>query len=752
MSTREKKTSFKKASTDKKSCHHHHTPQKNIESKIDQRREGENLESFIIYTCPMHPEIQQKKPGNCPLCGMSLEPETFSHAEEEDQSELHDMKRRFWVSVLISLPLSIGAMSVHFLGGHLSHDLVTHPLFNWIQLIATTPVFFWCGWPFISRALESFLNKSLNMFTLIVLGVGVAYGYSSFITIFPKFLEKWLGVTHPLDVYFEAAAVIITLVLLGQIFELRARSKTSSAIRGLLELAPSIARKIYTTGEEKDIPVSSIQVGNMLRVRPGEKIPVDGLILEGKTHIDQSMITGEALPVEKGPKDFVIGATLNGTGSFTMQAEKVGLDTLLSQIIKMVATAQRTRAPIQRLADIVSSYFVPAVILISLITALSWYIWGADPKFGHALLTSIAVLIIACPCALGLATPMSIMVGTGLGAKEGVLIKNAEALESMEKVNILVMDKTGTITEGMPRVANIISFNDFSAQDLLMFAASLERGSEHPLASSIIKKAQEEKIKLQPPTNFHYSTGKGITGNITGHEIAIGNTELMRSLKIDLKAIENKIHPYQEEGHTVMILSVNGKIEGLITVTDPIKPAAKEVVKKLQKTGLEIIMLTGDNQTTALSVAKQVGIDKVKAGVFPEDKYKFIVSLQHKGHKVAMVGDGINDAPALAQADIGIAMATGTDIAIESAKISLLSGDLNGLIKARNLSKFTMRNIRENLFLAFIYNGLSIPIAAGVLYPFFGLLLNPMIASAAMALSSISIILNALRLSRVDLI
>ncbi|HQS84486.1 MAG TPA: copper-translocating P-type ATPase [Alphaproteobacteria bacterium] len=723
-----------------KECCHSDKPLKNIQNK--------KVGSSVIYTCPMHPEIQKAGPGNCPICGMSLDPESFSHAEVEDQSELHDMKLRFWVAAFLSVPLSIGAMGIHFLEEAWVHTITSNPLFNWIQFILSTPVVFWCGWPFISRAWESLLNKSLNMFTLIALGVGVAYGYSALITIAPNFLQSWMNVPYKLDVYFEAAAVITTLVLLGQVFELTARSKTSSAIRQLLELAPSTARKVYPDGHEEDIPVSSIHVGDILRVRPGEKIPVDGLILEGKSSIDQSMITGEAIPVEKGPKDSVIGGTLNGTGSFIMQAEKVGLNTVLSQIINMVAVAQRTRAPIQRLADVVSSYFVPAVIGIAFITALSWYIWGPDPKMGHMLLTSIAVLIIACPCALGLATPMSIMVGTGLGAREGVLIKNAEALENMEKVDILVLDKTGTITEGKPSVENIISFNNFTTQELLSFAASLERGSEHPLAASMIQKAQEDKIELSPYTHFCYLAGKGITGEIKGHKIALGNRELMKDLDIDTQTIINKVHSYQQEGHTVMLLAIDNKMEGLITVTDRIKPAAKDVIDQLQKMGLLVFMLTGDNRTTALSVAHVVGIVHVEADVFPADKYKFIRSLQEKGHKVAMVGDGINDAPALAQADVGIAMSTGTDIAIESAKMSLLSGDLNGIIKARNLSKFTMRNIRENLFLAFVYNGLSVPIAAGILYPFFGLLLNPMIASAAMALSSVSVILNALRLSK----
>ncbi|OFW69037.1 MAG: copper-translocating P-type ATPase [Alphaproteobacteria bacterium RIFCSPLOWO2_01_FULL_45_8] len=738
---RKKKIKKENLFPSKKCCH---------SDKSLKNTQNEKVNSPVIYTCPMHPEIRQEGPGNCPICGMSLEPESLSHTEK-DESELHNMKLRFWVASLLSVPLLIGNMGLHFLGEAWVHTITSNPLFNWIQFILATPVVFWCGWPFLSRAWESLLNKSLNMFTLISLGVGVAYGYSSLITIAPNFLRSWMNVPYKLDVYFEAAAVITTLVLLGQVFELTARSKTSSAIRHLLELAPSTARKVYPDGREEDVFVSSIHVGDILRVRSGERIPVDGLILEGNSSINQSMITGEAIPVEKGPKDFVIGGTLNGTGSFTMQAEKVGINTVLSQIINMVAMAQRTRAPIQRLADVISSYFVPAVIGIAFITALSWYIWGPDPKMGHMLLTSTAVLIIACPCALGLATPMSIMVGTGLGAREGVLIKNAEALESMEKADVLVLDKTGTITEGKPSVETIISFNDFTTQEILSFAASLERGSEHPLAMSTIKKAQEDKIELSPYTHFHYLAGKGITGKIKNHKIALGNIELMKGLNINTKTITDKVHSYQQEGHTVTLLSIDNKIEGLITVTDRIKPAAKEVIAQLQKMGLQIFMLTGDNRTTALSVAHVLGITNVEAGVLPADKYKFIRSLQNKGHKVVMVGDGINDAPALAQADVGIAMATGTNIAIENAKISLLSGDLKGIIKARNLSKFTMRNIRENLFLAFVYNILSVPIAAGILYPFFGLLLNPMIASAAMALSSVSVILNALRLSKAPL-
>lgn len=702
--------------------------------------------SNTIYLCPMHPEIRQVGPGTCRICGMGLEPE---NALSEDDTELKDMSYRFWIGIFLSLPLLILNMGIHIISNEWLHGFITSPYFNWLQFILSTPIVLWCGWPFFERAWLSLRNRKLNMFTLIGLGVGVAYGYSIFVISAQLLQIKWLGSDASLDVYFEPAAVITTLVLLGQVLELKARSRTSHSIRQLLELAPDTAIIVKADGREEEIPVDHVHVGDTLRVRPGDKLPVDGILLDGHSTIDQSMITGESLPVEKIAGDSVTAGMINGTGSFTMRAGRVGRETLLAQIVDMVSRAQRTRAPIQRLADTISGYFIPAVILIALFTVIVWFIWGPEPKIGHALLASVAVLIIACPCALGLATPMSIMVGTGRGAREGILIKNAEALESLEAIDTLIVDKTGTLTEGKPHLTKVILVADtWDKSNLLMFSASLELGSEHPLAEAIVKGAEAEKIAIESCSDFFSLTGKGVTGVVQDHAIALGNKELMKTLDIDITTMEVSALDYHSQGHTVVFIAIDSKVAGFITVADTLKPNARNTIKELQDNGVNVIMLTGDNRITALAIAQELGIETIEAEVLPDHKYEYIRNLQHKGHKVAMVGDGVNDAPALAQADVGIAMGTGTDVAIESAGITLMSGNLKDILKARRLSQATMNNIRQNLFLAFIYNALSIPIAAGVLYPAFGLLLNPMIASAAMALSSVSVILNSLRLSK----
>ncbi len=703
------------------------------------------VDKDAIYTCPMHPEVRQIGPGSCPKCGMALEPEDISLSDGADP-ELKDMTRRFWVAAVLSAPLLLLTMGAHFPNEWL-HTFLMSPLATWGQLILATPVVLWAGWPFFERGWASLKNKSLNMFTLIALGVGVAYLYSVVVTLFPGYLGQWLGAaSETIDVYFEAAAVITALVLLGQVLELRARAQTSSAMRALLDLAPATARVIRADGAEDDIPLSHVHQGDTLRVRPGEKVPVDGVVLEGASSIDQSMITGEPVPVEKGPGDPVTGATINGTGSFTMRAERVGKETLLAQIVDMVSKAQRTRAPIQRLADKVSGYFVPAVIAVAAIAAFAWGMVGPEPRVGYAILNAVAVLIIACPCALGLATPMSIMAGTGRGAKAGVLIKNAEALEGFEKVDTLIVDKTGTLTEGRPKLMNVVAAAGYDEATVLSLAASLERGSEHPLAEAILKGAESRGLQPAHASEFQSVTGKGVTGNVEGKQVALGNLALLESLNIDATGIKTQADAYRAQGHTAMFVGIDGKPAGIITVADPIKETTVEAIRQLKADGLRIVMLTGDNKTTALAVAKKVGIEQVEADVLPDQKNAAVRKLQEQGRKVAMAGDGINDAPALAQADVGIAMGTGADVAMESAGITLVKGDLMGIVRARHLSRATMRNIRQNLFFAFVYNALGVPVAAGALYPFFGILLSPIIASGAMALSSVSVIANSLRL------
>lgn len=696
----------------------------------------------------MHPEVKQKGPGSCPLCGMALEPEVQVKTPEDD-SDYRYMLRRFWIASILSFPLLILNMGMHFIPLKGFGSFVHGPFFNWFQFALATPVVLWCGALFFEKAGQSIRNRRLNMFTLIAMGVGVAYIYSLPITFFPNVLIHWFGSSDRLDVYFEPAAIITTLVLLGQILELKARSKTSLAIRDLLNLAPETARVIKNTGIEEDISLADVQVDDFLRVRPGDKIPVDGVVTEGHSTVNQSMVTGESLPLEKLPGDKVTGGTLNETGSFIMRAERVGKDTLLAQIVEIVAKAQRSRAPIQHLADVVSAYFVPVVILIAIITAIVWFVFGPEPKIGYALLTSVSVLIVACPCALGLATPMSIMVGTGRGAREGVLIRDAEALEFLEQIDTLVVDKTGTLTEGKPSLQNITLVNPlFSESEILMFAASLEKGSEHPLAQAIVQGAERQGIKIFACTDFQSVSGKGVSGLVNDRNIALGNEEFMKLRSIDASPWKAKADLYRQKGQTVMFLAIDSAMGGLISVADSLKENTKDVINKLQKEGIEVVMLTGDNQLTATAIAKEIGIQRVKADVLPAHKYSFIEKLQQEGRKVAMAGDGVNDAPALAQANVGIAMGTGADVAVESAGITLLSGDLKGILKARHLSQLTMRNIRQNLFLAFVYNALAIPIAAGVLYPISGIILSPVIASMAMALSSVSVILNALRLAK----
>ncbi len=700
----------------------------------------------VIYTCPMHPQVRQPKPGSCPICGMALEPEKVAREDAPDP-ELKDMTRRFRVSAILALPLLLMTMGAHVIPG-LPHGFMQSQASLWFQMVLATPVVLWGGWPFFVRGVASLRHHSLNMFTLIALGTGAAYTYSVAVTLLPGAFARWFGEGNPVDVYFEAAAVITALVLLGQVLELKARAQTGNAMRALLDLAPKVAHIIHADGSEADLPLAEIQKGDLLRVRPGEKIPVDGVVAEGTSAVDQSMITGESIPVEKKPGDKVIGATLNGTGGFTLRAERVGGETMLAQIVEMVSKAQRTRAPIQRLADKVAGYFVPLVILIALVTAALWWMYGPEPKIAYALVNAVAVLIIACPCALGLATPMSIMAGTGRGARAGVLIKNAEALETLEKVDTLIVDKTGTLTEGKPKLMEVIGDDETT---ILRLAASLERGSEHPLAAAIVRGAEERKMVLSEVKNFQSLTGKGVTGTVEGRMVALGNAALLESLGIAAEALKTQAETCRAQGHTAMFVAVDGKAAGLVTVADPIKETTPEALRLLKASGLRIVMLTGDSRTTALAVAKKLGIDEVEAEVLPERKGEVIRELQAKGRKVAMAGDGINDAPALAQAEVGIAMGTGADVAMESAGVTLVKGDLMGIVRARNLSRATMRNIRQNLFFAFIYNGLGVPIAAGALYPFFGITLSPVIASAAMAFSSVSVIMNSLRLRSLHL-
>ncbi len=702
------------------------------------------------YVCPMHPQIVRSDPGNCPICGMALEPRTVS-AGDGPSPELIDMTRRFWISVALALPLILIEMSDMIPGQPLARAMAASTR-TWIELVLATPVVLWAGAPLFVRGWQSIVNRSLNMFTLIGMGIGVAYGYSLFAALFPNlFPDSFRTADGSVPVYFEAAAAITALVLLGQVLELRARSNTSSAIKALLGLAPKTARVIRPDGREEDIALDDVVPGDRLRVRPGEKVPVDGVVEEGTSSVDESMVTGEPIPVEKKPGDRLIGATVNGTGGFIMRAERVGSDTLLAQIVRMVSEAQRSRAPIQRLVDVVASYFVPAVILAAAITFIVWAMVGPHPRMAYALVNAVAVLIIACPCALGLATPMAIMVGTGRGATAGVLIKNAEALEILEKVNTLVVDKTGTLTEGKPRLVSITALAGFTDAEVLRIAASLERGSEHPLAAAIVAGAEERKLTLAAAQDFKSVTGQGVSGRIEGRTVALGNEQMMRALGVPLDAVPTDADVQRKDGHTVMFVAIDGRPAGLIGVADPIKASTAEALKLLQDDGVKIVVLTGDNRVTATAVAKKLGIDQVEAEVMPDQKASVVKRLQSEGRIVAMAGDGINDAPALAQAQVGIAMGTGTDVAMESAGVTLVKGDLRGIAKARRLSRATMRNIRQNLFFAFFYNVLGIPIAAGVLYPVFGLLLSPIIASAAMSLSSVSVITNALRLKRVSL-
>ncbi|HXU08550.1 MAG TPA: copper-translocating P-type ATPase, partial [Blastocatellia bacterium] len=703
----------------------------------------------IEYTCPMHPEIVRDQPGSCPICGMALEPRTVTG--EEKNEELIDMTRRFKIGVVLTVPLLLLAMSDLIPGQPVQHAISMRVL-GFIQLALATPVVLWGGWPFFQRGWASVVHRSLNMFTLIAVGTGVAYWYSVIGTFFPDlFPASFRGHDGEVGVYFEVSAAIVVLVLLGQVLELRARSRTSNAIKQLLGLAPKTARVIRDNGNDEEISLDLIKPGDKLRVRPGEKVPVDGVILEGRSSIDESMVTGEPIPVEKAQGDKVTGGTVNGTGGFVMQAERVGSETLLAQIVRMVSEAQRSRAPIQRLADVVSSYFVPAVIVIAVITFFVWSLIGPEPRLAHAIVNAVAVLIIACPCALGLATPMSIMVGTGRGAMAGVLIKNAEALEVFEKIDTLIVDKTGTLTEGKPRLTSIEPDAGTSESDLLRLAASIERGSEHPLAAAIVAGALERNITISDAAEFQSITGKGVVGTVDNHRVALGNSKLLEQLNIEAGGLLDRAEALRKEGETVMFVAVDGRAVGLLGVADPIKDSTAEAIRALHEEGIRIVMLTGDNRTTAESVARRLGIDEIEADVLPEQKGEVVKRLQKQGRMVAMAGDGVNDAPALAQAQVGIAMGTGTDVAIESASVTLVKGDLRGIVRARKLSRATMRNIRQNLFFAFIYNALGVPIAAGVLYPVFGLLLSPILASAAMSFSSVSVISNALRLRKVDL-
>ena len=696
-----------------------------------------------VYTCPMHPEIRQIGPGSCPICGMALEPEVAT-LDAAPNPELADMTRRFWIGLVLALPAVVLEMGGHLVGGH---GWVDQTLSNWIQLITATPVVIWAGWPFFVRGWQSLVNRNLNMFTLIAMGTGVAYVYSVVATIAPQvFPPAFRGPDGAVAVYFEAAAVITVLVLLGQVLELRAREATSGAIKALLDLAPKTARLVAEDGTDHEVLLDGLNVGDRLRVRPGEKVPVDGVILEGRSSVDESLVTGESMPVTKETDAKVIAGTLNQSGSFVMQAEKVGRDTVLSQIVQMVAQAQRSRAPIQRLADQVAGWFVPAVIVAALVAFVVWATVGPEPRLAFGLVASVSVLIIACPCALGLATPMSIMVGVGRGAQVGVLIKNAEALERMEKVDTLVVDKTGTLTEGKPKVVSIVAAAGFREDDLLRFAASVERASEHPLADAIVGAARERDLALANVEEFDSPTGKGVTGKIDGRNVLLGNVGYLRSLGVETRSMEEQAEALRGEGATVINIAVDGKLAGLFAIADPIKPSTPDALKALAADGIKVIMLTGDNRTTANAVAKRLGILEVEAEVLPDQKSAVVSKLQKAGRIVAMAGDGVNDAPALAAAEVGIAMGTGTDVAMESAGVTLLKGDLGGIVRARLLSEATMANIRQNLFFAFIYNAAGIPIAAGVLYPMFGLLLSPIIAAAAMALSSVSVVGNALRL------
>ncbi|HLL03615.1 MAG TPA: heavy metal translocating P-type ATPase [Myxococcaceae bacterium] len=708
------------------------------------------LETRTEYVCPMHPEVVQDHPGSCPKCGMALEPRTVT-AQEKPDPELISMTRRFWVSLALAVPVVFLGMS-EMLPGQPVQRWLSPSVMAWAQLVLATPVVLWGGWPFFQRGWASVLNRHLNMFTLIALGTGAAYLFSLFATFFPGSLpHAFTGHSGAIPVYFEAAATIITLVLLGQVLELRARRATSGALRALLSLAPSTARRLREDGNEEDVPLAHVHPGDRLRVRPGEKVPVDGVVLEGESAVDESMVTGESLPVEKAQGAKVTGGTVNGTGSLIMRAERVGRDTLLSRIVQRVSEAQRTRAPIQRLADTVSSIFVPVVIAVAVLTALAWGVWGPEPRLAYALVNAVAVLIIACPCALGLATPISVVVGTGRGAQVGVLIRDAAALERLEKVDTLVVDKTGTLTEGKPQLVSVVPAAGLDEARLLRLAASLERGSEHPLAAAIVAGAQQRGVVLAQVSDFRSLTGKGVTGRVDGATVGLGNAALLAALEVEPGALAPLAETLRREGQTVVFVAVDGAPAGLLGVADPIKVSTPEALLLLRGEGLRVVMLTGDSHTTAQAVARKLGIDEVIAEVLPEAKGEVVKRLQAEGRVVAMAGDGVNDAPALAQADVGIAMGTGTDIAMESAGVTLVKGDLRGIARARRLSQASLRNIRQNLFFAFFYNVLGVPLAAGVLFPVFGLLLSPMIASAAMSLSSVSVIANALRLRRLPL-
>lgn len=709
--------------------------------KYDQVPDGY---AGAVYICPMHPEVRQTTAGSCPVCGMALEAE--SGIGEEDHGELIDMTRRFWVSLVFTIPLVILAMG-EMIPVQLLKGLFTPEFAQWIQFLLATPVVLYSGWPFLVRGVQSARSMNLNMFTLIALGVTVAYLFSVVATVMPEvFPASFRHAGGRVGVYFEAAAVITTLVLLGQVLELKARGETTGAIRALLELTPPVARRINDNGGETEIPVDELSVGDRVRVRPGEKVPVDGSVLEGRSTIDESMITGEPLPVKKYKDDKVTGGTVNQAGGFVMRVDKVGHDTLLAQIVHMVAQAQRSRAPIQRLADQVASYFVPAVIGIAAVTFAVWAVSGPEPAMAYAIVNAVAVLIIACPCALGLATPMSIMVGTGIGAQNGILLKNAEALETFEKIDTLVVDKTGTLTEGRPKLVTVSPVNGMSENELLKLAASLERSSEHPLAAAIVEGATDRNIHLADVAGFQSVTGKGVSGMVDGQRVMLGNHLMMKTEFMPDKTWQDHADEFRKEGQTVIYVAVNGAAAGLIGVADPIKESTPEALQELGRAGIRVVMLTGDSHGTAVAIGRRLGIDEIHAEVLPEDKNRIVREFQQGGHVVAMAGDGINDAPALAQADVGIAMGTGTDVAMESAGVTLVKGDLRGIARAWQLSRATMKNIRQNLFFAFVYNALGVPVAAGVLYPFMGLLLNPMIAAAAMSFSSVSVIGNALRL------
>jgi Cu+-exporting ATPase len=697
----------------------------------------------------MHPEVVRSEPGSCPICGMALEPRTVTL--DESNPELDDMTRRFWVSTVLTVPSLLLAMG-EYLPGNPLESLIPASAMGWVQLVLTTPVILWGGWPFFVRGWQSVVNRSLNMFTLIALGVGVAYVFSVVATGFPAlFPPSFRMANGQVGVYFEAGAVIVTLVLLGQVMELRARSQTGVAIRALLGLAPKTARRLRDDGNDEDVPLDQVRVGDRLRIRPGEKVPVDGTVLEGTSAVDESMVTGESIPVEKHGGDKVIGATVNGTGSLVMRAERVGADTLLAQIVHMVAQAQRSRAPIQKLADVVSGYFVPAVVAIAIVTAIAWSTVGPEPRMAHAIINAVAVLIIACPCALGLATPMSIMVATGKGATTGVLFKNAEAIEVLRKVDTLIVDKTGTLTVGKPKLVSVTPLGDWDEPDVLRLAATLERGSEHPLAAAIVNGAAERGVALSNAEAFESITGKGVRGRVDGKAVALGNLRLLEEIRITPGESASRADDLRREGQTVMFVAIEGALAGLVGVADPIKETTPEAIAQLHKEGLRIVMMTGDSRTTAEAVARKLAIDDVMSDVLPDQKAAMVKRLQDEGRVVAMAGDGINDAPALAQAHVGIAMGTGTDVAMESAGVTLVKGDLRGIARARRLSRATMGNIKQNLFFAFVYNALGVPIAAGVLYPWTGLLLNPMIAAAAMSFSSVSVVGNALRLQRLRL-